>query len=261
MKALILAGGFGTRLAEETVVRPKPMVEIGGRPILWHIMRHYSEYGINEFVICLGYKSEFIKKFFLDYAVSLSDFTVSTGDGTVKVLKERAEDWKVTLLDTGHSTMTGGRIKRAINFLELDETFLLTYGDGLSNVNIRRSIDFHKSHKKLATVTAVTPPGRFGVLDMNNHGKIDGFREKIASDQYKINGGFFVLEPEIVNYIEGDDTVWENAPLERLAADGEFMGYEHNGFWQPMDTIRDRQLLEKLWETGNPPWRKSYDQA
>ncbi|MFX0543391.1 glucose-1-phosphate cytidylyltransferase [Roseovarius sp. S4756] len=255
MKAMILAGGFGTRLAEETDVRPKPMVEIGGRPIMWHIMSHYSRHGINEFVVCLGYKAEYVRKFFLEYAASLSDFTVNLATQEVEVHKHRAEDWRVTLVDTGRDTLTGGRIKRAIGHVSPDEPFCLTYGDGLSNVDISASIAFHKAHGKLATVTAVTPPGRFGVLDIDGENRVTGFREKIASDQYRINGGFFVLNPKVRDYIKDDETVWEQDPMRRLAADGELQAWDHGGFWQPMDTLRDKLYLESLWDSGNPPWR------
>lgn len=252
---MILAGGFGTRLAEETDIRPKPMVEIGGRPILWHIMNRYAEHGINEFVICLGYKAEYVKKFFLEYAPTLSDFTVDLRSHNVQVHNRRAEDWKVTLVDTGVETMTGGRIKRAINYVDLKEPFCLTYGDGLSDVNISASVAFHKSHGKLATVTAVTPPGRFGVLDINDKGYVTGFREKIASDQYRINGGFFVLDPKVVQFIDDDKSIWEQEPMRRLASEGELRAWNHDGFWQPMDTLREKLLLEELWEGGSPPWR------
>ena len=255
MKAMILAGGFGTRLAEETDIRPKPMVEIGGRPILWHIMQHYAQHGVNEFIICLGYKAEYIKKFFLDYASSLSDFTVDLATHEVEIHKRRAEDWKVTLIDTGRDTMTGGRIKRAIQNAGIDEPFCMTYGDGLSNVDISSLIAFHKTHGKLATVTAVTPPGRFGVLNIHGEDKVVGFREKIASDQYKINGGFFVLDPKVKNFIDGDEIVWEQEPLLGLASAGELRAWNHDGFWQPMDTLREKLLLEDLWNSGSPPWR------
>jgi glucose-1-phosphate cytidylyltransferase len=255
MKAMILAGGFGTRFAEETELKPKPMIEIGGRPILWHIMKLYAHHGIKEFVVCLGYKSQYIKKFFLDYASTLSDFTVNLSSQDVKIHNQRAEDWKITLIDTGLNTMTGGRIKHAIEFMNISETFCLTYGDGLSDVDISASVKFHKNHGKLATVSAVTPPGRFGVLDINKSGEVKGFREKIASDQYRINGGFFVLEPSIVNYIEGSDMIWEQEPMINLAADKQLQAMNHDGFWQPMDTLRDKKTLEKLWKSGNPPWR------
>lgn len=257
MKAMILAGGFGTRLSEETDVRPKPMVEIGGRPILWHIMHLYSQHGINEFVVCAGYKAEYIKKFFLDYSASLSDFTVDLGSHEVQIHKHRAENWKVTVVDTGIETMTGGRIKRAIKHVNPNDSFCLTYGDGLSNVDIRATIDFHKSHGKLATVTAVTPPGRFGVLDVDDRGTVMGFREKIASDQYRINGGFFVLNPEVADFIGGDDTIWEESPMAQLAASGQMKAWNHDGFWQAMDTLREKHLLEKLWNSGSPPWRET----
>lgn len=255
MKAMILAGGFGTRLSEETDVRPKPMVEIGGRPILWHIMHLYAQHGINDFVICAGYKAEYIKRFFLDYASSLSDFTVDLANHDVQIHRRRAENWKVTVVDTGVNTMTGGRIKRAIEHVKPDEPFCLTYGDGLSNIDIRASIEFHRSHGKLATVTAVTPPGRFGVLDVDDDGSVKGFREKVASDQYRINGGFFVLQPDVVNYIDGDDTIWEQEPMMQLAASGQMQAWNHDAFWQSMDTLREKHLLEKLWNSGSPPWR------
>lgn len=255
MKAMILAGGFGTRLAEETDVRPKPMVEIGGRPIIWHIMKHYTLHGINEFVICLGYKAEYVKKFFLEYTAALSDFTVNLGTQEVKVHQRRAENWQVTLVDTGRDTMTGGRIKRAIQHVTPNEPFCMTYGDGLSDVDITALIAFHKSHGKQATVTAVTPPGRFGVLDISDNNQVVGFREKIVSDQYRINGGFFVLDPKVHNYINGDETVWEDTPMRRLAAEGELRAWNHDGFWQPMDTLRDKMHLESIWNSGNPPWR------
>jgi len=256
MKAMILAGGFGTRLAEETDVRPKPMVEIGGRPIIWHIMNHYASHGIKEFVVCLGYKAEYVKKFFLDYAASLSDFTIDLATHEVEVHTRRAEDWQVTLVDTGRDTMTGGRIKRAIQHVSPDEPFCLTYGDGLSDVDITGTIAYHKAHGRLATVTAVTPPGRFGVLDIDEGDRVTGFREKIASDQYRINGGFFVLDPKVGDFIDGDETIWEQTPMHRLAAEGELRAWNHEGFWQPMDTLRDKMYLESLWDSGNPPWRR-----
>jgi glucose-1-phosphate cytidylyltransferase len=255
MKAMILAGGFGTRLAEETNVRPKPMVEIGGKPILWHIMSHYSKHGISEFVICLGYKGDYIKKFFLDYAPTMANFTIDLSTQKLDIHELKAESWKVTLVDTGLNTMTGGRIKRAIHHLVPDEPFCLTYGDGLSDVDITKSITFHQSHGKLATVTAVTPPGRFGVLDIKKNSCVVGFREKIASDQYRINGGFFVLNPTVKEYIENDQSVWEQEPLLQLAENNELRSWMHDGFWQPMDTLRDKKILEELWNTGYPPWR------
>ncbi|WP_299139628.1 glucose-1-phosphate cytidylyltransferase [uncultured Tateyamaria sp.] len=256
MKAMILAGGFGTRLAEESDTRPKPMVEIGGRPILWHIMKLYEQHDITDFIICLGYKADYIKKFFLDYAATLSDFTVQVGTGAVEVHKQRSENWNVTLIDTGLHSMTGGRIKRALSYVEPGETFCMTYGDGLSDVDIGASIAYHRSHGKLCTTTAVTPPGRFGVLEINAQDEITDFREKIASDQYRINGGFFVLEPGVGEYIEGDDTIWEQGPMRQLAADRQMRAFNHDGFWQPMDTLRDKRTLEALWDSGTPPWRQ-----
>ena len=254
MKAMILAGGYGTRLAEETATRPKPMVEIGDRPILWHIMQHYAAHGINEFVVCLGYKGDHIKKFFLDYAATLSDFTVDLGTAQVNVHRKRTENWKITLVDTGQETMTGGRVKRGIHYIGDDDAFCLTYGDGLSDVDITGSIAFHRSHGKLATVTAVTPPGRFGVLDVQKDASVSGFREKIASDQYQINGGFFVLSPKVAEYIKDDTSIWEAEPMIGLALDNELKAWHHHGFWQPMDTLRDKQYLEGIWAKGNAPW-------
>ena len=255
MKAVILAGGFGTRLAEETEIRPKPMVEIGGRPVLWHIMKHYSSHGIDDFIICLGYKSEYIKKFFLDYSQTLSDFTVDLSTQKIEVHKQRAENWRITLIDTGIHTMTGGRIKRALQHISPEENFCLTYGDGLSDVDITASIDFHNKHGKMATVTAVTPPGRFGILDINENNEVTGFREKIASDQYRINGGYFVLNSNIDTVINGDSAIWEHEPMQKLAYNKELIAWNHDGFWQPMDTLRDKRLLEEIWENGNAPWR------
>lgn len=254
MKAIILAGGFGTRLAEETSVRPKPMVEIGGLPIIWHIMNIYAEHNINEFIICLGYKSEYIKRFFIDYSQSMSDITIDLKNHSIEVLERRSENWKITLLDTGIDTMTGGRIQQAILSTNLDEPFCVTYGDGLADINISKKIEFHKNHGKLCTVTAVTPPGRFGVLDIEGDSVV-GFREKIASDQYRINGGFFVMNPDVSQYITGPETVWEQEPMEKLAFDHELKAYQHDGFWQPMDTLRDKIRLQQLWDTGDAPWR------
>jgi glucose-1-phosphate cytidylyltransferase len=217
-------------------------------------MQHYAAHGINEFVVCLGYKGDYIKKFFLDYAATLSDFTVDLGTAQVDVHRKRAEDWKVTLVDTGQDTMTGGRVKRAIPYIGDDEAFCLTYGDGLSDVDITASIAFHRSHGKLATVTAVTPPGRFGVLDVRKDASVTGFREKIASDQYQINGGFFVLSPKVAEYVKEDSTIWEAEPMIGLARDNELKAWHHKGFWQPMDTLRDKQYLESIWTKGNAPW-------
>jgi len=256
MKALILAGGFGTRLAEETALRPKPMVEIGGYPMLWHIMEHYSRHGIKEFVVCLGYKANYVKKFFIDYSTTLSDFTINLQTNEMFIHSRRSEDWQVTFIDTGLETMTGGSIKRALREANVEDTFCLTYGDGLSNVDIGKSIIFHKQHEKLATVTAVTPPGRFGVLDITENNAVIGFREKFASDVYRINGGFFVLEPQVGEYIEGDRSVWEKEPLNKLATEDQLKAWVHDGFWHPMDTLRDKNILQEMWDTGNPPWKK-----
>lgn len=254
MKAVILAGGFGTRLAEETDIRPKPMVEIGGKPIIWHIMSHYAKHEVKEFVICLGYKSEYIKKFFLDTAATLSDFTIDLSNQHLQVHNSSTQDWKVTLIDTGLNTMTGGRIKRALKYMEPKMPFCLTYGDGLSDINISKSIEFHLSHDKICTVTAVSPPGRFGVMDVDTKQNVHGFREKIISDQHKINGGFFVINPEVGSYIEDDQTVWEEQPLRRLALDRQLKAWNHEGFWHPIDTLRDKRHLEDLWNRGQAPW-------
>lgn len=259
MKAMILAGGYGTRISEETAIRPKPMIEIGGRPLLWHIMQHYSAHGINEFIICLGYKGELIKKFFIDYAATISDFTIDLDSNLIDIHRKKAENWKITLIDTGQNTMTGGRIKRAIKYLAGDDVFCLTYGDGLSDVNITESINFHRNHGKLATVTAVTPPGRFGVLDVRKDTSVAGFREKIASDQYQINGGFFVLSPKVEQYIANDSAIWEAEPMLSLAHDNELMAWCHEGFWQPMDTLRDKNNLENIWSAGDAPWLMKND--
>jgi glucose-1-phosphate cytidylyltransferase len=254
MKAMILAGGFGSRLAEETDVRPKPMVEIGGKPILWHIMKIYERHGINEFVVCLGYKAEYIKKYFRDYGSLGQDFSVNTKSGEITSLSNRSEDWSVTLLDTGQTTMTGGRIKNAVETLGLKDDFHLTYGDGVADVDISSLTEFHRAHGKLCTVTAVTPPGRFGVLDLRKDGRVSGFREKIASDQYRINGGYFVVNPKVCNLIDGPETVWEQSPLTGLASQGQLMAFVHDGFWQPMDTLRDKLYLDRLATQEVVPW-------
>lgn len=256
MQALILAGGFGSRLSEETDKIPKPMVEIGGKPILWHIMNCYSKYGITDFVVLLGYKGEIIKKYFVDYLTTVSDLRVNLQKRQITSINSMAEDWDITLLDTGLNTMTGGRIKRAIESLKIDSTFCLTYGDGLSNINIRNLVELHKTHGKVATVTAVTPPGRFGILNIDAGGNVSGFQEKIVSEDYRINGGFFVLEPEIKNYIDDDLTIFEEAPMKRLVSDNQLVASKHDGFWQPMDTLREKNILEELWQSGNPPWVK-----
>lgn len=253
MKVVILAGGFGTRLSEETDIKPKPMVEIGGKPILWHIMKIYSSYGFNDFIICLGYKGYIIKEFFANYFLHTSDVTIDLKDNKIEVHSVKAEPWKVTLVDTGLNTMTGGRIKRIKPFVE-NQTFMLTYGDGVGNIDIKKLLEFHKSHGKYATLTAVQPSGRFGALHLEGD-KVKEFEEKPKGDGAWVNGGFFVLEPQIFDYIEGDETIWEKEPLENLAKDGQLMAYRHTGFWKPMDTLRDKRELELLWQSGNPPWK------
>jgi glucose-1-phosphate cytidylyltransferase len=254
MKAVILAGGLGTRLAEETAVRPKPMVEIGGRPIIWHIMKIYSHYGINDFVICLGYKGYLIKEYFANYALHMSDVTIDMRKGTTEVHRNTAEDWRISLVDTGDETMTGGRIKRAMPYLGEDQTFCLTYGDGVADVDIAASIDYHLKHGRHATVTAVRPLSRFGQLELSGD-RVNGFAEKPVDEGGWINGGFFVLSPEVARYIDGDSTIWEREPLERLTGDDQLRAHFHDGFWQPMDTLRDRQHLEELWAARKAPWR------
>lgn len=252
-KAVILAGGLGTRLAEETDTRPKPMVEIGGMPIIWHIMKLYSAYGIDEFIICLGYKGYLIKEYFANYYLHLADVTFDMATNTQTLHKSKVENWKVTLVDTGNETMTGGRLKRVRDYIGSD-TFCLTYGDGVADIDIRALVQFHESHGKLATVTAVRPPGRFGALDMVGD-NVRGFQEKPMGDNGWINGGFFVLSPAVIDRIGGDEIVWEREPLESLAQQGELQAYRHEGFWQPMDTLRDKRTLEQLWLEGRAPWR------
>lgn len=253
MKAVILAGGLGTRLAEETSTRPKPMVEIGGRPILWHIMKMYSQHGINDFVVCLGYKGYLIKEYFANYSLHMSDVTIDMRGRSMEVHRNTAEDWRISLVDTGEETMTGGRLKRARHFIG-DEDFCLTYGDGVSDVDIAAVIDFHKDHGHKATVTAVRPVSRFGQLEFDGT-KVERFVEKPVEEGGWINGGFFVLSPDVIDLIEGDTTIWEREPMERLAANGDLHAYFHEGFWQPMDTLRDRQNLEELWRSRRAPWR------
>jgi glucose-1-phosphate cytidylyltransferase len=255
MKAVILAGGLGTRLSEETAVKPKPMVEIGGRPILWHIMKLYSAHGINEFIICCGYKGFVIKEYFANYFLHMSDVTFDMRFNQMNVHFGYAEPWRVTLVDTGEKTMTGGRLKRVREHIGND-TFCFTYGDGVSNVDITAAIEFHKQQKTLATLTATQPPGRFGVirLDAEEH-KISNFREKPSGDGAWINGGYFVLEPEVIDFIADDTTVWEQEPLITLAEKGELSAYRHTGFWHPMDTLRDRHVLEEMWKNGTAPWK------
>tara|TARA_R110000751_G_C13790710_1_gene482086 strand:+ start:1563 stop:2333 length:771 start_codon:yes stop_codon:yes gene_type:complete len=255
MKAVILAGGLGTRLSEETSNRPKPMVEIGGKPILWHIMKMYSHHGINEFIICCGYKGYVIKEYFANYFLHMSDVTFDMRTNSMHVHEKRAEPWTVTLVDTGDASMTGGRLKRVAEYISSEKAFCFTYGDGVGDIDISASIDFHYKHGKAATLTAAYPPGRFGALDIRN-GQVNNFKEKPKGDGAMINGGFFVLSPEVLSYIDTDETVWEQEPLMRLADDGKLMAYEHQGFWQPMDTLRDKHLLEKLWVNNEAPWKK-----
>jgi len=254
MKAVILAGGLGTRLSEETSVKPKPMVEIGGKPILWHIMKQYSAHGINDFIICCGYKGYVIKEYFANYFLHMSDVTFDMQNNEMKVHRKRAEPWTVTLVDTGDSSMTGGRLGRVSDYLKDEDAFCFTYGDGVGDIDIAETIRFHKSHGKKATLTATYPPGRFGALDIQK-GQVNSFKEKPKGDGAMINGGFFVLSPEVLKYIEGDSTVWEQYPLNQLAEDGELMAYEHHGFWQPMDTLRDKVYLEELWQANKAPWK------
>ncbi|AIB35568.1 MULTISPECIES: glucose-1-phosphate cytidylyltransferase [Pseudomonas] len=257
MKAVILAGGLGTRLSEETSVRPKPMVEIGGKPILWHILKMYSAHGINDFIICCGYKGYVIKEYFANYFLHMSDVTFNMRDNTMKVHDQRAEDWNITLVDTGDESMTGGRLRRVADYVKDEEAFCFTYGDGVSDLDISATLAFHKAHGKAATLTATFPPGRFGALDIQK-GQVLNFKEKPKGDGALINGGFFVLSPTVLQYLEDDSTTWEQEPLMKLAAEGQLMAYEHPGFWQPMDTLRDKHYLEDLWQSGKAPW-KSWD--
>jgi glucose-1-phosphate cytidylyltransferase len=254
MKAVILAGGLGTRLSEETSIKPKPMVEIGGKPILWHIMKIYSHHGINEFIICCGYKGYIIKEYFANYFLHQSDVTFDMSLNEMKIHKKRVEPWKITLVDTGEHTMTGGRVKRIKNFINDGEDFCLTYGDGLANIDIKKLIDFHQKHRKLATVTSVYPPGRFGAVEIKES-QVVSFIEKPYGEGGFINGGFFVLNSKALNYIEGDNTIWEKEPLNNLAIDGELMAFKHKEFWQPMDTLREKNYLENLWDSGKAPWK------
>ncbi len=255
MKAVILAGGLGTRLSEETTVRPKPMVEVGGYPVLWHILKTYSAHGIDDFVVCLGYKGSVIKDWFAGYALRMSDVTFDLRTGTVDVHQANAEDWRVTLVDTGADTMTGGRLARVRHHLG-DEAFCFTYGDGVADVDITALVDFHRREGRPATMTVVQPPGRFGAVQMSEEQtSVHAFSEKTDGVGAWINGGYFVLEPEVVDRVRGDDTVWEQEPLRELAHDGQLSAYQHDGFWQPMDTLRDRMVLEDLWHTGRAPWK------
>ena len=254
MKAVILAGGYGTRISEESALRPKPMIEIGGRPILWHIMKLYSHYGIHDFVICLGYKGYMIKEYFANYFLHMSDVTFDMASNGMVVHTRNAEPWRVTLVDTGEGTLTGGRLKRVARYIEDDAAFCFTYGDGLADISIAKEIAFHKAHGKLATVAAVMPPGRYGSLEMHGE-KVTGFVEKPRGDGGMINGGFFVLSPKCIELIDGDATSWEGEPLAKLAKSGQMMAFEHHGFWQPMDTLRDKNQLEQMWQRGHAPWR------
>lgn len=254
MKAVILAGGLGTRISEETSTRPKPMVEIGGRPILWHIMKTYSAHGINDFVICCGYKGYMIKEYFANYFLHMSDVTIDMVNNKMEVHQQHAEPWKVTLVNTGEDTMTGGRLKRVAYHVKDEESFCLTYGDGVSDVNITELIAFHNAQKVKATLTATIPPGRFGALELDGS-KVHRFHEKPKGDGSMINGGFFVLSPSVFDYLVDDKTIWEREPLERLAEEGDLAAFQHHGFWQPMDTLRDKQQLEELWQSGQAPWK------
>ena len=254
MKVVILAGGFGTRISEESHLKPKPMIEIGEKPILWHIMKHYSQYGYNEFIICLGYKQYVVKEFFADYFLHTSDVTFDLVNNSMKVHNNYSEPWKVTLIDTGLHTMTGGRVKRIQEYVG-NEPFMLTYGDGVCDINLHELEEFHRAHGKIATISAVNIGQRFGVLDLESSGQINSFREKNDSDGGVINGGFMVLNPEVFDYIAGDSTVFEKEPLENLAKNGELMAYRHHGFWKCMDTQRDKMQLEEMWASGNAPWK------
>jgi len=254
MKAVILAGGLGTRLSEETDLKPKPMVEIGGKPILWHIMKIYSAHGIHDFIICCGYKGYVIKEYFANYFLHQSDVTFDMSNNSMEVHEKRSEPWRVTLVDTGDNTLTGGRLGRVADYIKNEESFLFTYGDGVADIDISATIDYHRKHGKLATVSSTYPPGRFGALEIEK-GQVLKFQEKPKGDGAMINGGFFVLSPKVLSYIEGDKSVWEQYPLMQLARDGELMAYEHKGFWQPMDTLRDKTLLETLWANKEAPWK------
>jgi glucose-1-phosphate cytidylyltransferase len=254
MKAVILAGGFGTRISEETHLRPKPMIEIGGRPILWHIMKVYSAHGVHDFIICCGYKGYVIKEYFANYFLHMSDVTFDMANNRMEVHQKKAEPWKVTLVDTGDETLTGGRLRRVADFVSAEEAFFFTYGDGLADIDVSAQLSYHRSHGKLATVTAVQPPGRYGAL-LRQGDSVLGFQEKPPGDGAWINGGFFVLSPRVIDYIAGDLSSWEGGALETLAREGQLAAFEHTGFWQPMDTLRDKNQLEQLWATGRAPWR------
>lgn len=254
MKAVILAGGLGTRISEETHLKPKPMIEIGGRPILWHIMKIYSSHGVNDFIICCGYKGYVIKEYFANYFLHMSDVTFDMTSNQMEVHYKKAEPWRVTLVDTGDETLTGGRLRRVANYVRGEEAFCFTYGDGVADVNIAALINFHRKHGKLATVTAVQPPGRYGAL-LRNETSVEGFQEKPPGDGAWINGGFFVLNPQVIDYVDGDQSSWEGRPLENIAIKGQLEAFEHRGFWQAMDTLRDKTHLEQLWSSGDAPWK------
>ena len=254
MKVVILAGGLGTRISEETSSRPKPMIEIGGMPILWHILKIYSAHGLNDFIVCCGYKGYVIKEYFANYFLHMSDVTFHMADNTMEVHNKRAENWKVTLVDTGDDSQTGGRLLRIADYVKDEDAFCFTYGDGVGDVNVAELIKFHFEHGKIATLTATHPPGRFGAIDIRGN-RVNSFQEKPPGDGAQINGGFFVLSPQVLSYLEDDSTVWEHDPLSKLAEDGELMAFEHGGFWQPMDTLRDKNLLERLWSAGDAPWK------
>jgi glucose-1-phosphate cytidylyltransferase len=256
MKAVILAGGLGTRISEETHLKPKPMIEIGGKPVLWHIMKMYSHHGIHDFVICCGYKGYVIKEYFANYFLHMSDVTFDMSENKMEVHQRKAEPWRVTLVDTGDETMTGGRLKRVQKYLKNEEAFCFTYGDGVSDVDITALVEYHQEHGKLATLTAVYPPGRFGALDLDANSEVQSFVEKPKGDGGMVNGGFFVLSPKVIDLITDDQTIWERYPLEVLAKQHNLRAFQHTGFWQPMDTLRDKTLLEDLWQSGQAPWKK-----
>jgi len=255
MKAVILAGGLGTRLSEETHLKPKPMVEVGGKPILWHILKLYSHHGITEFIVCAGYRAYVIKEYFANYFLHTSDVTFDVAANTMDIIEKRSEAWKISVVDTGDETMTGGRLKRVGHLLAEDESFCFTYGDGVADLDITALIEYHRGHGKLATLTAVQPPGRYGALDVDEEGGIRKFQEKPKGDQAWINGGFFVLQPEVLELLPSDETIWEKEPLETLAAEGHLNAFYHRGFWRPMDTLRDKNYLEELWESNSAPWK------
>lgn len=255
MKAILLAGGLGTRISEETDLKPKPMIEIGSKPILWHIMKTFSAHGVNDFIICCGYKGYIIKEYFANYFLHMSDVTFDMKANKMKVHHNNAEPWNVTLIDTGEDTMTGGRLKRVHDYIKNDEAFCFTYGDGVGDINISKLIKFHKVHGKLATITAVRPPGKYGALKIIDEDMVGNFQEKPDGDGSWINGGFFVLSPDVVNYIKNDSTAWEDEPLNKIASIGQLVAFKHNGFWQPMDTLREKNMLNNLWDSGKAPWR------